>query len=230
MHPRESDLSRNEILQSLTWPYSSKFIIIYGMSISKTYLTTQSEETRSTRSRTQQNAKASQPAVLTIMTSSPLWCRYKTGAINDFIVDDTHFLLELAPCPRILWYKSSSTKQPTKFADLVDTSDGSSISFGHRARQSTATATNGSIQDSGLTLDLDAGAATLSSTPNSSARQQYVEIPIGPRDGPLKKVENPQSWTTVVKIERIEVYSGPDGVPCTLSIRRRPRRQTRMAE
>ena len=155
------------------------------------------------------------------MTSSPLWSTYTTGTVDDFLVGDEHLLIELAPRPRTLWYAA----EETKYADLVDTTNNSLISFGH----SVTSATGESGRSSGLTLNFDAGTATLCSSPDpTKGREQgYVEIPVGPRDGPAKKVEEPGAWETAIRIRKVEVYSGPEGVPVNLTVRRAIRRSAR---
>lgn len=85
MYSNDSGLSRNGVLKALTWPVSSKFVVVYGTT---TDVTSQGES-RHTRGSTQ-NAEDSQPAILALMTSLPLWSIYKTGEIDDFLVDDAH--------------------------------------------------------------------------------------------------------------------------------------------
>lgn len=212
VYSTDSGLSRDGVLKALTWPFSSKFVVVYGTT---TDVASQGGS-RHTRSSTQ-NTEDSQPAILAIMTSSPLWSIYKTGEIDDFLVSDRHLLLELAPRPRALWY---AVKQ-TKYADLVDTTDDALISFGHSATRTAG----GSARSSGLTLDFDAGVATLCSLPSQAKGQEqgYMEISVGPRDGPTKKVDNPGAWETAVRIQKIEVYSGLAGVPEGLTVRRASR-------
>lgn len=212
MYSTDSDLSRDGVLKALTWPFSSKFLVVYGTTID----VASQKSSRRTRSSTQ-NTEDSQTAILAVITSSPLWSIYRTGKIDDFLVDDTHLLLELAPRPRILWYAA----EQTKYADLVDTTDDALISFGHSA---TPTA-DGPARSSGLTLNLNAGVATLCSLPGwtKGPAQGYVEIPVGPRNGPPKKVDEPGEWETTVRIQKVEVYSGLGGVPESLTVRRASR-------
>lgn len=202
VYSTDSGLSRDEVLKALTWPSSSKFVVVYGTA---TDVASQGGSRR-TRSSTR-NTEAKQPAILAIMTSSPLWSIYKTGEVDDFLVGDEHLLLELAPRPRALWYAG----EQTKYADLVDTTKDAVIRFGQSA-----------TRPSGLNLNLDTGVATLCSLPGQAKgrEQGYVEIPVGRRDGPIEKVDQPGAWETAVRIQKIEVYSGPGGVLEGLSIRR----------
>lgn len=209
LYSTHSGFSRDEVLKALSWPFSSKFVVVYGTTTDVASQAGSNHTRSSTRS-----TEASQPAILAIMTSSPLWSIYKTGEIDDFLVGDEYLLLELAPWPRALWYAC----ERTKYADLVDTTDRASICFG----QSATRTAGGLARPSDLELNLDTGVAILYSLPGQAkGRQQgYVEIPVGRRDGPTKKVDSPGAWETAVRIRKIEVYSEPGGVLDGLSIRR----------
>lgn len=214
LYSGESGLSRDGVLKALTWPFSSKLVVVYGTAA--TDVASREEGSRQTRSSTR-NAEASQPAILAIMTSSPLWCVYKTGAIDDFLVGDAHLLLELAPRPRVLWYADAQTK----YADLVDTTDDASIFF---RRSATGTAGGGSARTpSGLDIDLNDGVATLRSSPRQTKEREqgYVEVSVGRRGEPTTKVvDKPAAWESTVRIQKVEVYSGSGGVLQCLSVRR----------
>ena len=81
-------LSRDGILTALTTSYYPKFIVVYGQT---------TDESR-------------QPAIFAVIMLLPLWCLYCSSGdrIDDFVVDDKHFLIEIAPRARVLQY------QPTK--------------------------------------------------------------------------------------------------------------------
>ncbi|KAK5110177.1 hypothetical protein LTR62_006173 [Meristemomyces frigidus] len=145
------------------------------------------------------------PAVFIIITASPLWCAYKTGRIDDFFVGKGHVILSLAP-PRTLWYPYAETK----FSELVSINDNHCLSFGgHEAEQE---------RSSGLEIGLDAGTATLRYAPASSQEDMYVEVGMGPSSkGPLRELGDPRSWETSIQVQKIEVYSLPDGVEVGLS-------------
>lgn len=213
VYSSDAGLSRDEVLNALTWPFSSKLVVVYGIATDAVF----QGGSRHTRRSSARNTEASEPAILAIMTSSPLWSIYKTGEIDDFLVGDEHVLLELAPRPRALWYVG----ERTKYADLVDTSEDAVICFG----QSTTRTAGGSARPSGLRLNLDIGVATLCSVPGQAEGQEqgYVEVVVGRRDRPIKKVDTPGAWETAVCIRKIEVYSGPEGVAEGLDIRRSSR-------
>lgn len=223
-------LSRDGVLAALTWPYSSKLVVVHGHVTVGDAAASIKNSAGPTRSSARATDARRQPAMLAVMASSPLWCTYKTGEIDDFFVDGMHSLLELAPRPRVLRYRAAVK---TTFANLVDAPGGDAvISFGLRqphdalpaaGRTSAGSATRGASA-SGLILDFNAGVATLCSVPDS---QGYVEIPAGPYAKSPKQVAYPEAWTTTICIQKVEVYTGPDGVSVDLSVARSSRHSSR---
>ncbi|OAA58009.1 hypothetical protein SPI_06894 [Niveomyces insectorum RCEF 264] len=195
-------LSRGGVLAALTWPYSSKLVVVYGHVTVDDAAASSKNGARPTRSRVRATDERRQPAMLAVMTSSPLWCTYETGHIDDFLVDDMHVLLEMALRPRVLRYRASAR---TTYSDLVDIPGDAFLSFGlcqpHDATAPAGRTAAGSAAwgagASGLVLDCNAGVATLCSVPHS---QGYVDIPAGPCAKPLKQVASPKAWTTTIRI------------------------------
>jgi hypothetical protein len=140
-----------------------------------------------------------------IITSSPLWCTYQTGRIDDFHVGDGHLLLQLVPQPRALWYPTAQNK----YVDIVNTVENASISFGR-----VTAITNNSIRSSGFTVNFEACLAMLSSYihQDGGSEQGYIEIPIGPSTGPANMLNTGQAWETTISVRKVEVYTAPDGV------------------
>ncbi|ERT01031.1 hypothetical protein HMPREF1624_02268 [Sporothrix schenckii ATCC 58251] len=99
-----------DVLRALTWPYQSKLVVVYGAC--------------------SHGPQIGQAAAYVIMTSSPLWCTYMTGAVDDFYVDDKHLLFELAPNPRVMQY--CSPPNTATFSEIVDVSSPDIVTFGHK--------------------------------------------------------------------------------------------------
>jgi hypothetical protein len=206
-----SPFSREEMLKALTWPYNAKLTLIFG-NITTAASSASSQGFGPAHSSTR-DSKYDKLALFAIFTSSPLWCTYQTGGIDDFAVGNAHLLLQLMPEPRALWYPAAQTK----YVDLVNTANNESISFGH-----VADLTDSSIRSSGLTVNLEACLATLSSSPHQGGgpEQGYLEIPVGPSKGPAKMLDNAQAWETTISVRKVEVYTAPDGVLVGLAVTR----------
>ncbi len=175
----ESNSSKSDVLAALTWPYGPKFVIIHG---------TTATDSRTSPESTQNDAKKDRdclPALIVAITSSPLWCNFKTGRRGDFFVGEAHVLMELAPQPRILWY---STKD-SQYSDIVDILVHDEIRFTDHATD----AVSATAPSSGLSLNFNTGLATLNSAQPEDSRQMsgYVGLSVGPHNGPPSTVDNP---------------------------------------
>lgn len=203
----DSGLSRDEVVKALTWPYGPKLAVIHG-------ITTALASGPWSILSSPRDGPYGQRAIFAVLTSSPLWCTFETGETTDFLVGEAHVLLELAPRPHALWW---GTKQ-TKFADLVSAADDdTSISFGRAVADPDSPACS-----SGLKLDFGAGVATLCSSPRHRERREdgYVEIVVGPSNGPAKQLYGTQAWQTAVRMQKVEVYSMPGGGSENLAVGR----------
>ncbi len=202
-----SNSGRSDVLAALTWPYGPKFVIIYG---------TTAADSRTSPESTQDKAEKDQeslPALIVAITSSPLWCLYKTGKRDNFLVGEAHMLIELAPQPRILWHCAKDIK----YADIIDITVQDEIRFrDHGTNSVDATASS-----SGLCLNFNTSLATLNSAQPDVGKHKsgYVELSVGPHHGPPRTLDGPQAWSTVVRMKRIEVYNNNKGVSVGLSVR-----------
>lgn len=162
-------------------------------------------------------AGTGEPSVFVILMSSPLWCRYTTGAIDDFYVDDEHLLFEITLHPRVMQFRPQGK---TKFADIVNVSKQSALSFGtvqtgHTTRKIAPTAV------SGLTLNLESRTATMSSAANAGTDHVgYVELPAGQHTTPPTSLETATPWTSSISVTKIDVYDGEFGVISGLCVKR----------
>lgn len=140
--------SSGEIRAALNAGYNGKLVIV-----SRTAL----PEPRAT-----ENNRANEFGMIAIVTSSSLWQADSEGGRSDFLVDDEHYLLELAPQPRTLW----SRAKRTKYVDLVDMSNEDSTTFG--------VASGGTGSQTGLGMDFSVGIATLLSSPQNRQVDGYM--------------------------------------------------------
>lgn len=213
----ENGSVRDEALEALTWPFSPKLVVVKGM-LQSASSGPRSRGSKQDSAEDSPDLQSSQTAAFALLTSSPLWCTYKTGKIDDFFVDKEHLLVQLWPQPRALWYSNQQQtgfKDLARFADLVDTTD-KTISL--RAP------VDGGQGASGITMDFESGIVTLAS---ASSERGYVEIPVGPSEVPLEKLDGAQAWETVVRMQSVEVYSSPGGVAVGLAVKRPMRRSPR---
>lgn len=148
--------------------------------------------------RSSSRLKPPQPAIFVVVTHSPPWSIH-SDRTDDYLVEDQHLLLELAPRPREVWY--TSTNKNTKYVDLVCTDDDGVISF------TSDVDVYGTA--SGLTIDFTAGIAALRSVADTEER--YVEIALGPHAEP-QRLTPAADWESKMVIDRIEVYDASRGV------------------
>ncbi|KIH92477.1 hypothetical protein SPBR_02489 [Sporothrix brasiliensis 5110] len=160
-----------DVLRALTWPYQPKLVVVCGAC--------------------SHGPQIGQAAVYVITTSSPLWCTYTTGAVDDFYVDDQHLLFELAPNPRVIQY--CSPPKTATFSEIVDVASPDIVSFGQK---------NGC----GLSLNFRTNLVTISYETEGHTQKHggYNEIPIGPHQTPPDPTRMQKSWTSSAHIERIE--------------------------
>ncbi|CAK7207510.1 hypothetical protein SEUCBS139899_010320 [Sporothrix eucalyptigena] len=185
-------LSRDGIVAALTESYCPKFFVVYGHT----------------------TGDSPQPVIFTVSMSSPLWYTFCNGKTDDFLVDDKHLLIEIAPRARVLQYQPTKSKyKKTTFADLVVFDEAAdTISFGSR---------------SGLILNLATDVATLSSAADEEPGH-YIEIPAGSHTETPKAVVSSTAWTTTMHITKLEVYKTPNEVDQDLAIKRGIRRSSRL--
>lgn len=163
-------------------------MIISGIESSSPNFSSRSSTTRTPGS------SVDRPVVFAIITSSPLWCTYKNGKVDDFFVGESHLLVQLTPQARMLKH----TKTKAKYTDVVDIAQTGQLIFGRTP------------SSSGLTLDFETGVAILSSSDAESG--EYMEIPVRGEEASSRTLHRARTWKTTARMDSVEVYTLARGV------------------